>query len=152
MEADVLQDVRERSVRTTVATILAGGVTMLIANIVKPEGSVKILVVATLGLVLGAAIAALLDSIASHRPLLRPPCPHCGGPVDRASTTITYRRGERSLSVERLQWRCRDHCRKTGRSVLLFADLATVRSNKERARKAWRQAFGEEMPPEKWDL
>lgn len=52
------------------------------------------------------------------------------------------------LPVETVQWRCPSACvGPEGESPFVFADLETIERNEATARDAWRERFGEAMPP-----
>ncbi len=77
-----------------------------------------------------------------------PICLTCRKPAVETRATIRFRRGEGVLPVETVQWRCPGECAgPRGEVPYVFADLATMKANEARAREAWREAFGDEMPP-----
>lgn len=76
-----------------------------------------------------------------------PICPWCEAPAIEARAVIRFRRGDRVLPVETLQWRCPSGCAgPDGEVPYIFVDLETMSKNEEAARVAWLQHFGDPMP------
>lgn len=80
---------------------------------------------------------------------LRPPhCPYCDRSARLEVRPGRYRRGTREVVSESRFWECPTGCEgPDGERPFRFQDAALLRVNDEAARAAWRERFGEAMPP-----
>ncbi len=77
-----------------------------------------------------------------------PNCPYCLSPAVPGTRVARVRRGRRVLSVEVRHWQCPGACPgPEGVPPFRFEDPELLRANDDAARRAWRERFGEEMPP-----
>lgn len=81
--------------------------------------------------------------------LPNPGCPYCGAPATLVERTFRVRRGERVLPVATWIWQCPATCvdEETGVAPFRFSDPELVRVHDREVREAWRERFGEDLPP-----
>ena len=75
-------------------------------------------------------------------------CPGCSNETETRTRPLHVRRGDRVVAViatEHVCARCTDP--ETGEAPFVFVDLATMQANADAARAAWREKYGEEIPP-----
>ncbi len=77
-----------------------------------------------------------------------PTCNHPECVPALVTRACTGRRGTRTVAYEGHGWRC-SRCADpdTGEAPLEFVDAQLMHRNEEALRAAWRQKFGEELPP-----
>ena len=80
---------------------------------------------------------------------LKPPsCNHPGCSVTLHTRPAMARRGARTVPYEAYLWRC-DRCADpdTGRPPLEFVDAQLIAANDRGLAAAWREKYGDEVPP-----
>jgi len=80
--------------------------------------------------------------------LTPPPCNHPDCVVTLVPRACMARRGDRTVSYEGYGWRCA-HCADpdTGQPPLEFVDARLMAANEAALARAWREKYGEELPP-----
>jgi glutaredoxin len=82
--------------------------------------------------------------------LLTPPvCPYCHRAASAVERVYRVRRGDRVLPVRTWIWQCPGTCvdEATGASPFRFSDPPLGLVHDDTVRCAWRERFGEELPP-----
>lgn len=79
-------------------------------------------------------------------------CPRCDSLTVLVSRMIRYSRGVRGVEAESFCWECpTPHIEDRGR-LHQFQDEMLSRKNDELAENAWQDAYGEPLPPSRYDV
>ncbi len=80
-------------------------------------------------------------------------CPYCEKPGIKRAKQATYRRGDRSVTVTAAYWECPGDCPMPDTDdverypVFAWEDTTQMRNTTAQARLAWKDTYGDEMPP-----
>jgi hypothetical protein len=77
-----------------------------------------------------------------------PNCPNCGASTTLVRVPTRVKRGDKVLSVPLESWECTGACRSEERPFV-FSNQALAGRNDAHVRRAWHEAFGEEIPEPK---
>lgn len=75
------------------------------------------------------------------------PCPSCGSPCSLTPYTHTIRRGTRTVTLDWHQFVCPHDCLGEDGAPLSFVTEAVGESDRAAAEAAWREKYGEALPP-----
>ena len=84
------------------------------------------------------------------KPNLTPPtCSGCNKRASLVPRVARFRRGDRVLPIEGFVWQCPSRCLdpEDGSSPYQFSTFELMEWEESQAAKAWRERFGEAMPP-----
>lgn len=79
-------------------------------------------------------------------------CPQCDSFTVLKSRTLKYVRGSRVVEAESFCWECPTPHFDGGGRLHQFQDETLARQNEALAQAAWQEAYGEPLPPSRYDL